>query len=122
MPNTNEQTRLHFLSGGFEEKIRILKKAFQQSADFEYRELMVNETKSVLFFIKTRVDESKLNNFIIGNLLGPPGKQDYAKSLSSLETGDLTLIVDSIIAGSIAFLDEKSAQIKIFAVATAFHF
>lgn len=70
MPNTNEQTRLHFLSGGFEEKIRILKKAFQQSADFEYRELMVNETKSVLFFIKTRVDESKLNNFIIGNLLG----------------------------------------------------
>jgi spore germination protein KA len=42
MPNTNEQTRLHFLSGGFEEKIRILKKAFQQSADFEYRELMVN--------------------------------------------------------------------------------
>lgn len=116
MPNTNEQTRLHFLSGGFEEKIRILNKAFQQSADFEYRELMVNETKSVLFFIKTRVDESKLNDFIIGNLLGPPGEQNYTKSLSSLETGDLTLIVDSIIAGSIAFLDEKSAQIKIFAV------
>lgn len=77
---------------------------------------MVNETKSVLFYIKTRVEESKLNDFIIGNLLGPPGEQNYTKSLSTLETGDLTLIVDSIIAGSIAFLDEKSSQIKIFAV------
>lgn len=70
MPNSNEQTRLHFLSGSFEEKIRILKKTFQQSGDFEYRELMVNETKSALFFIKTRIDEGKLNDFIIGNLLG----------------------------------------------------
>ena len=49
-------------------------------------------------------------------MLGPPGEQNYTKSLSTLETGDLTLIVDSIIAGSIAFLDEKSSQIKIFAV------
>ncbi|ARD57752.1 spore germination protein KA [Bacillus safensis FO-36b] len=116
MPNTNEQTRLHFLSGSFEEKIRILKKTFQQSGDFEYRELMVNETKSALFFIKTRIDEGKLNDFIIGNLLGSPGKQNYIKSLSTLETGDLTLITDSIIAGSIAFLDENSSQIKLFAV------
>ncbi|WP_353854386.1 spore germination protein [Bacillus sp. Bos-x628] len=116
MPNTNEQTRLHFLSGNFEEKIRILKKTFQHSGDFEYREFMVNETKSVLFFIKTRIDEGKLNDFIIGNLLGTPGKQDYIKSLSTLETGDLTLITDSIIAGSIAFLDENSSQIKLFAV------
>ncbi|MFS0654144.1 spore germination protein [Bacillus sp. 179-C3.3 HS] len=116
MPNLNEQTRLHFLSGSFEEKIRIVQNIFQQSGDFEYRELMVNETKCVMFFIKTRIDEGKLNDFIMGNLLGPPGKQDYTKSLSSLETGDLTLIIDSIIAGSIAFLDENSSQVKLFSV------
>lgn len=32
MPNSNEQTRLHFLSGSFEEKIRILKKHFSKAA------------------------------------------------------------------------------------------
>ncbi|WHF26657.1 spore germination protein [Bacillus altitudinis] len=116
MTNITEQIRLHFLSGNFDEKIQILKKTFQQSDDFECREFMVNETKSVLFYIKTRVEESKLNDFIIGHLLGNPGKQDYTKSLSTLETIDLTLIIDSIIAGNVAFLDENIPQIKLFTV------
>ncbi|MGE6630288.1 spore germination protein [Bacillus sp. NPDC077027] len=116
MPTSNEQTRLHFLSGSFEEKIRILKHVFEKSEDFQYRELMVNETKSALFFIKTRIDEGKLNDFIIGNLLDESTKGEYTKSLSSVETGDLSLITNGIIAGNIAFLEEKSAQLKLFVV------